>query len=353
VSCQDLSYFEDWMNALNPVSYFKQVVSIWTTNLLDLPPLWSLYIARFLNLICAIFIIYLALRIAPVGKNIIAIFSVLPLPVSIFASMSHDATLIPLSFLYFALILKASLSKSRFNAKELLVLSLTVFAFFFVKGVYLPLALAFLAIPVTRFGNDKRRIGFFISFFAIALIAALISSWMWNATGGFGKTYGANPGAQLEYLINNPFDGAKVLIRTLNRYCIEYIFQIIGVVGYLDTRFHTRIYIAFIILVFFFLKPYPGNEEVALTNRMRIIFLVSAILTTVVELFSMYLTNNTVGKEVIDGPQGRIFYPCLPFLFIGFYGINIRKNKRIAIFLAGLVILIILAQREIIKRFWG
>jgi hypothetical protein len=44
VSCQDLSYFEDWMNALNPVSYFKQVVSIWTTNLLDLPPLWSLRI---------------------------------------------------------------------------------------------------------------------------------------------------------------------------------------------------------------------------------------------------------------------------------------------------------------------
>ena len=352
VSCRELTYFEDWMNALNPIAYGKQVLGVFTARVFNLQPLWSLYISRFYNLLFAVFIIYFAIRITPIGKNIIAVLSVLPLPVSLIASMSHDATLIPVSYLFFALILRATLSEYPFNLKEFVSLSLVATVFFFIKGVYLPLALSFFVIPSLRFENYEQKIIYFFSFFGIALAAALISSWMWNATEGFAKIYSANPPAQLEYLINNPIEAIKILLRTISFHSIEYVIQIVGVVGYLDTRFNKLIYITFIISIFYYLNTSLENEKKELPNRSHLLFIGIAIITMIVMLYAMYLTNTTVGKTLISGPQGRIFYPILPFLFIGFYGLKVSKNKRIAFFLAILVMLMILAQKRIIERFW-
>ena len=71
-----------------PFGYISQAVGLNIGRLLHLSPLMNFYLARLLNLLVAILIIYWAIRIIPFGKTILLLMALLPMTVQQLSSLN-------------------------------------------------------------------------------------------------------------------------------------------------------------------------------------------------------------------------------------------------------------------------
>jgi uncharacterized membrane protein len=350
---KDLVPYNDWMNVVNPIAYFRQVLAILIVKLFNYNPIYSLYLGRIFNLIFAYFLIFLSIKIAPLGKNVFATLSVLPITVSLMASFNHDAILIPLGFIYIALILREIAQPEKVNFKKLLFPFIVLNSLVLIKGIYFPVFLIFLAIPKEKFVSKKIRAIFFTVFALSTVLTAFISNWMWGAQTEIPKQFGADPARQFMEVAKAPFNFMGTFLFSFNEFSIQYIKQFIGILGYLDTELFNLTYIFFIILLIFFIKSSDEEKPFKFSILQRIIFFISSAACFFGIFFTMYLTLNPVGNKYINGPQSRTFLPFFPLVIFSFYGLKLNKKTRSLIFIIGLIILLYLAQKSINIRFYG
>lgn len=137
--------------------YLPQALGISIGKLFSNVPVIYLYWARFFNLITAIFLIFLAIRITPVQKWIFALLGVMPMTVSQMASVSYDAPTIGLSLLLIALILKFTFTgNERLITKSIVTLFILTLLLACTKPPYFLISMAFLIVPVLKAGSMKK-----------------------------------------------------------------------------------------------------------------------------------------------------------------------------------------------------
>ena len=151
------------------VPYIPQALGIGIGRILGLSPLMLFYLGRLFNLLAAVVLIFMAIRITPSFKWVFFLLGVMPMTLYQASSLSYDAVTTGLSFLLIAVILQMAFGAEKIFTRREIVLPLVVATLLAAsKQPYAVIALAFLIIPRNRFGTLKRYIS------VLAILAALL-----------------------------------------------------------------------------------------------------------------------------------------------------------------------------------
>lgn len=157
-----------------PVFYLPQAIGFSLARALGLGTMGLLFLGKFLNLCCYVALTALAVRTTPLGKGWFAAAGLLPMSVSLAASLSYDAGLIGTVFLFTALIFKLAYGAEEIRARDLFALCALAALFGPCKLVYAPLILLLWLVPARVFGGGGKKLLCFL-ILALSLIAAVLA----------------------------------------------------------------------------------------------------------------------------------------------------------------------------------
>ena len=157
-----------------PVFYLPQAIGFSLARALGLGTMGLLFLGKFLNLCCYVVLTALAVRTTPLGKGWFAAAGLLPMSVSLAASLSYDAGLIGTVFLFTALIFKLAYGAEEIRARELFALCALAALFGPCKLVYAPLILLLWLVPARVFGGGGKKLLCFL-ILLLSLIAAVLA----------------------------------------------------------------------------------------------------------------------------------------------------------------------------------
>lgn len=152
------------------VPYIPQALGIGIGRIFGLSPLMLFYMGRFFNLLAAIALIFMAIRMTPTYKWVFFLLGVMPMTLYQASSLSYDAVTTGLSFMLTAVILKMAMGPEKIFSRREIAIPLVIAALLAAaKQPYAVVALAFLIIPRRRFGTMRRYVTVLVLLAAVVL----------------------------------------------------------------------------------------------------------------------------------------------------------------------------------------
>ncbi|HVI68888.1 MAG TPA: DUF2142 domain-containing protein [Magnetospirillaceae bacterium] len=314
------------MALYSPVVYAPQAVGFAVARALNVPAIISLYVARLFNVIAYSLLVYVAIRLLPIGKWVGAIVGLLPMHIMLAGSLSADPVTIGLiAVLVAAVLWLRSLSRAVQPIEYAWLLILTA-AIALGKLPYPLLLLLFLFVPVRVFGGTRARWWLHMGGLAVAgLIAG--GGWLLLAKAtlvAYGPA-GVNLADQLHLVLTHPLGFAKAAFMTFFTPTSDgFMSQIVLAIGYLETQLPlwlTYLYGIFLAFAVFPLRV-EGNMPLSRLQKILTAALVAAVVGSMVLL--LYLSWTPVGKPIVEGMQARYL---TPFLFLLIPLLAMRSSK--------------------------
>jgi uncharacterized membrane protein len=312
-----------------PLPYAAQSV----VAALPLRPAIVFYGGRVANLIVAVLLIALAIRIAPKYGAVFAAAALLPMSMYELASLSADAATIALAFLFTALLLAAP--------RRPWLIALTGFALALCKPAYFLIALLAFAMPL-RWRERMSIVG--------ATALGTLLSFLAAGRGAYNPRVGlpVDAGAQLRCIASDPIHFARVMLHDVVTNGRFYIEEMIGRFGANELKL-SPIVITIEILLLLTVALTCGA---ALRARVRVTALAIVVMTTAGILLSQYLIWSVVCGDSLEGVQGRYFLEILPLFLaaIALPRIRLRMNPWIVIGVA--MLCNAMALLTLVSRYW-
>lgn len=301
-----------------PPSYLPQIIGVKIADIFTDSPLFMAYLGRIMNTITFGFLVFFAIRLAPFGKNLIAMTALLPMSIQAANSLSADTLAIGIVLLFVAYILHLIYVKTEVLCKkEIMLLYVLVFFLCCCKIVYVPFCLLLFLIPQKRF---KSRSSYKIHIMITAILIIVLSlGWLLIATSflrGIKSNVNVNTAEQIKGILKNPIQFIMTFLRTLKVRFKEYLLQLLGErMGWLN-----------IYIPSFLLYPLLGilGVEVCMDQDtgtytfpmyLRIFLAGIPVLIFLLIFVTLYGQWTPVGYQLIEGIQGRYFIPLVfPFL---------------------------------------
>ena len=309
----------------------------------QLPALTVFYACRLIGLLSYLLLTWLAVRLIPFGKWILAILATSPVAILQASTISADTISNGIAFLFIAGTLFIA-EKKEIDRKAWSFLVFLLFILFWGKLNIVPLAiLPFLVIRPSQF---KNRFGYVILLItAIFLFLLEVLGWNVLAYSRFHTALeGANPLEQVKFILFHPVQIFSILVTDLWAKGINYFRNWVAIYGfaYWPVPVLTYyLYIAGLIAAIFV------NEDKEISNGTRIGLFIVFIVTYAATILSLYITFNPVGNNVVEGVQGRYFATVLPLLFLAFaclpFSKRINPPAFFSTFLAGTALTIYIA----------
>lgn len=320
--------FVDFPNTAlySPISYLPQALALFVLTELSLPPLFILYLTRFLMLILWIGCIALAIKITPIYKWLFVLLALLPMSIFTHAALSADSVTDILGFLLLATLFKTAYEAGKFDTSKFLILACLTIMLASAKLVYTPLIFLFALIPIEKFKNTR----WFFSYFVWLLVIGFGTAFLWSKSinglytpyadynpafrNGIDLIEGAHIHDQIEFIFHNIFYVILIFAKSLVHAFDMYYQGYIGYFGWLDTRLpYWLIHFSYGIIIL--TAVFENNNKVSFLKWQKLI-IASSIATMVgLILMSQYLTWIPVGGERINVLQGRYFTIVFPLLF--------------------------------------
>ena len=297
-----------------PVTYAPYIVGFWLSRFLAPSAYWMIVVMRLCGLALFAGLVFLAIRIVPVGKYALAFLACTPNMVSSISCVSADTVTNALGFLFVALVLRLALAKRdeeidlfpRLVGLGVVALCLSVSKMVFASLLLLLPLLLFMG-PVSK--SLKARAAVFATgilgiclFFAwYSVIKSINTGAMW-----FANIY---PSQQTSYVLSHPAEFLQSLANTL---ATADVFQLETYgVGDQSRRFEDLpIVISLAVLVLSLLARDPREVRKVDAGQCAPLVAVSvavAAICFVLSCLALYLSYSTVGAAEIDGMQARYY----------------------------------------------
>jgi len=306
----------------NPILYLPQIFGLVAGMFLKLSDRWSFLLGRIFSVIFYVSACYYILKTTPVSKR--SLFVLFAMPMAVYSSASYSADMMQnvLSFLYLYMIITATTSSKPVAPKEWWKFLLLSALLALTKPISLLLPLVSLAIPVTRFGSDRKKIAFIASQYALILLIALVWAKSFTAQNTLIHpllTQTVSPSEQLVYVFLNPIATIRMIFHTIFYYnyvvpsLLFYLFSIVGWFGWMTAPMPDFVYFIFLLGLTLAILGDLGNP-LALTRWQKTVFLSVFLLYVLGIIMSMFIFSSPVGKLMAEGIQGRYFIPIIPLL---------------------------------------
>lgn len=322
------------MVSYNFLTYLPASLGIFIANQFNLSPVISLYIGRILLGLTSVGLVFLAIKLMPTKKYLMAVLALLPMMLFQQAVIGTDGVSYAILFVFIAYLFHLYAQKTPVTRKQWLIFFGICAAVVWAKPLlYLFLVLS--VILIKKPGALKWLAGAAV----VSLLFFGINSWM-NAQAGVYETSGTPPGApenvqssqQLSNLIEHPKRGLRVL---WNSYMTpvgdDETRGVIGVFGPADTLYPlwmTYLYVGVIsvaaILSF-------ERTRLYIHPLWRWLAAVLCVVHFVGVNLAIYLGYTPYNFDIVYGVQGRYFLPTAIVLLIAIFagrGIILKKNDQ-------------------------
>ena len=167
---------------------------------------------------------------------------------------------------------------------------------------------------------------------------------------------GVAPLTQLASSIENPTHVLRVILEDVVAHSPRYAAEFIGRLGWPDTPVPI-LFLFFFLAVLVLLDLADHEPLVIIENTTRLILASLVSLTVVAIIFSQYVIWTPVGADLIEGTQGRHFYPIAPFAVWLFWSrqrmFGIPKSLLRATAVGAVVLSLAVTFDAVIGRYYG
>lgn len=318
-----------------PQEKLASALGITLARLLNFGPAYLYLFGRLFNLAFYIVCVYIAFRITPIGRNIIAVISLFPMCLHLAASYSYDSFIIPMSILLTALCLRSIKAEGLFTIKEGSQILFVAMLLAPCKVIYSMVALLALFIPQGRFRSRKEEL--FIKLGCMMLVCMVLAGGRLLDYCVNSASSGSAVNNSMDYrgdqsghfytvsdVVNNPLRFVKMLYLSLDQFGFEYLQRMVGgSLGWFQEEIASpHIYVVALTAVMGMSVISSDDDGDVLSFAASLagiaVFVIGLVLVMLILLVSWVF--NTEG--LITGVQGRYFLPYLPWLLI-----SIRTSK--------------------------
>ncbi|RIK31300.1 MAG: hypothetical protein DCC56_03695 [Anaerolineae bacterium] len=289
-----------------------------------LPALTVYDACRIVGLLSYLLLAWLAVRMIPFGKWILALLTASPVAILQAATISADAISNGLALLFLGGSI-AIANRSELRWREWGGLALLLALLFLGKVNLVPLAiLPFLIIPPARF---KIRYGYVLLLItALALFAIEVVGWNLLAYSQLlTAPEGTNPIGQVRFILGNFPEFISILTQTMRGRWFSYLLDWIAIYGFAYWPVPAWTYYFFMLALI--LALFRADDSIQ--KRTRLGLLLVFFLAYVGTYILMYITFNPVAFGSIEGVQGRYFTTVMPLLFLGLAGLPLPQRIRL------------------------
>lgn len=321
VAVEPVSSF-DW-TANPPYIKLPSALGIVLATLLNLGSYPLFYLGRFFNLLMFAVLVYSAVRITPIGKNVMMTAGLLPMTLHLASSYSYDAGIIGLAFLLTGMCLRAVYGEGLMSRWEKVGLVVIAALLAPSKVVYAVIVFLVVLIPRKRFPSTASS----VRFKSIAIGCSLVAILAFRAavllqmsgiasSGGGVSSRGDEQGTfySLTGLISDPANTVLLFLRTFDVQGSFYLETLVGgSLAWFQIELKAPLYVTVVLLIIVMISFQRCEDDNALVPvAHRILFGGLALVGGLGVILSMLVGWTFTYENVIQGVQGRYFLPLLP-----------------------------------------
>ena len=318
----------------SPVGYLPQAVGIGLGRLAGASPLTCFYLARLANLLAAVTLLFFAVRLAPFGKQLLALVALLPMTMFELASLSCDALTLSGAIFFTALVLWAS-KKATLRAADVAAIIVTAAVLLTVKPGYWAMVLLVLLVRPPQLGGRARYWAFAAGSALAVAGTALLIFVLSSTTAHMGTA--AGPQAQLLFIAHQPLSFARILWDNLQNGLLDWTLGTVGTLGWLTIALPQTFSLFVIVagLVFFM----GMQEETGLRTWQRLVFAGVAVAVFLTLAVALYAFLEPAGSQRVFF-QGRYLGPIWLLLMLSAYGVRFVHRYRRTLFIIAVFLVI-------------
>ncbi len=305
----------------SPVPYIPQIAGVTIGKIMFESPILLMYMGRLFNLAVWIVLVFFAIKIIPIFKNVMMLLALTPMSISQSATLSVDGVTNGLSFLLMAVILNiAYTEKNHLTVRDVIVLLSLGIGLALCKQIYILLLLLYFVIPRERAGSVKR---YFVVFLVIITASILANALWWSQVRNLMHV---NPlhehyadisiQEQMRYILADPLRYIGIVVSTLIHKQMYHI-SFIGKLGWMDTRMPYFLIYSYLAVLFLVSITEGGGAKIGIRDKTLFFITASALMGAVLTVH--YLAWSVVGDYTIRGVQGRYFISFSPLVFLLIY----------------------------------
>ena len=323
----DLTAFGSFNVNNAPLGYIASGLGIAAARFLHLGTIPTFYMGRIFNAALFILLIYLSIKIIPVGKETLLVISMFPMVLQQCVTYSYDVVIIGATFLFTAVIVSILKSDKKITVKQFIILGILAFAIAISKYVYSPLILILLALPKEKFKfkNVNALKGGIIAAMVVcgSVMFAILQAKM-NIIRYFIPAIAFEDSSIFLVIVHY----IEMLYMTAVENIDFFIHSLVAYPGWYQIHVPVVIVSAYYLLLIFSLVRRKDEERFIGTGiKVWTVFLIFASIVLITLPMAAMFTN--LGEDAIDSIQGRYFIPFVPLIALGIRMKNVTSDDSI------------------------
>ena len=346
--------------AYTPISYTPQFLILWFMKLVNINPLWMLYILRICSLFLYTGLIYTAIKTIPFRKWLFTLISTLPMSLYMASGVSTDGLTMGLCFIFIAYVLRLALNKeiNKLTKKDWIIFAALISLITICKFAYLPLIFMYFMIPKEKFKSKNLRLKYFWillginTFYVLAFLFTTI-----HLSQGLNLDYqdlSINKFDLIKSILKHPIHYMNSIFATIVEYSGEHLETLIGRLGWFDTLLPSSLISTYTFLLISTSVCDTGKEATDIDYSAKNKFIGFAIYFTVLTIIltSIHVLYNRE-LPAIWGLQGRYLLPVFP-LFCLFCSVKRLQCKYLPLLIITCsIVLMCITFTNMLERFYG
>ncbi len=289
----------------------------------------TLMLGRIFNFMMYLLMVYYAIKIIPIGKQLMATISLFPVALQQGMSYSYDSPIIAsclfltaCSIHFYYQGLDGMKHKKLFCGIWLL---LALFIVFVKSHAYIFVSLLSLIAILKHFGLLNKTVMKWIYRILMGIVVLISTICLWDKLVGFPQILVEDPNAEIysfAWVINRPYQTLGIYINTFIQLgSFYYTTMISAALGWLNLMMPFKVLFVYsCILVFNLLKR--EDEKYEVDGILRFFSFGACLITLLAIMLGLLVGWTPMGQGTVGGVQGRYLIPVVFLLLISF-----RINK--------------------------
>lgn len=326
----------------NPIAFSHVAIGIFFGKYINDNPVWLHWFGRISGLFMYLIVVFIAIRITPVFKNLFLVLALTPMWLFQAASISYDTMSNALAILMAAVYLYFAFGKEgRLKLNDYLLVILLTGLFPFMKNGYPLVPFLFFIVPLSKLGDMKtdkfKTIGKAVLLGIFFWASFSLPNYTWSKYlgaqqyqnskyVGIHKEYKNDANTHIAFLKENPGIFVSTVIDNILYQGEEWTAGTIGRFGYSYAKLPNTVLIIhglILILVAFT----DGKKNIVFSTYQKAVVLFIGTASALSIIIGAYLYMTKIGGELIFGLQGRYFLPAMPALLLFLYNSEFTLEK--------------------------